>query len=335
MYLWGKIHFMKQLSFADIEVASHRKPSRISLKLDKIDAIVSWDKVLEVVKVVDRTDKKIGGCPHKAILSKIKMLFLQHLYNLSDPELEDQVNDRLSFQHFAGIDFSSTVPDYTTIWRFKERLIQEGLIDKLFELIVEFIDNKGLIIKKGTLIDATIIESGTRPLSKDKRAELAEKPSSQLDTDAHSTVKRGKKYFGYKGHTGVDMGSKLIRKRNFTSAQPHDSQLMDGLLSGDECAIFADSAYSNKADKRRARASGIYYGVLDKGTRRRKLSTSQKKRNKQKSSIRSAVEHPFAYMKVKLCYTRAVAKTKARNALRFDFNCILYNIFRANFLLSR
>lgn len=326
---------MSQLSFADLEVQNNRKPSRITLKLEKLDRIVDWDKVLDVVKVVDRTSKEKGGCPHKNILTKVKMLFLQHLYNLSDPELEDQVNDRLSFQKFAGIDFSNTVPDYTTIWRFKERLIEENLNDKLFNLILSFIDQKGLILKKGTLIDATITGSTTRPLSKEKRKELEETPSSQIDTDAHSTVKRGKKYFGYKGHIGTDMGSNIIRKRVFTSAQPHDSQLKDELLSGDEQAIFADSAYSNQKDKREARENGVYYGILDKGTRRKKLSKTQKKRNKKKSKIRSAVEHPFAYMKEKLNYNRAVAKTQERNALRFDFNCMLYNINRADYLLSK
>ena len=106
---------MSQLSFADVELGSSRKPSRISLRLDKIDRIVDWDKVYSLVKEIDYTNKVIGGRPPKAILSKIKMLFLQHLHNLSDPELEDQVNDRLSFQKFAGIDYTTSVPDYSTI----------------------------------------------------------------------------------------------------------------------------------------------------------------------------------------------------------------------------
>ncbi len=326
---------MNQLSFADIEISSSRKPSRILGKLEKINKIVKWDKVLELVKVADRTDKHKGGAPHKDIKVKIKMLFLQHIYNLSDPELEDQVNDRLSFQKFTGIDFSTTVPDYTTIWRFRERLIEEGINDKLFEMILSFIEKEGLLLKKGTLIDASIIESSNRPLSKKKREELEKSPSSQIDTDAHSTIKRGKKYFGNKGHIGVDLGSKIIRKRKFTSAQPHDSQLMKELLSGDEKAIFADSAYVNKKDKQEARSNGVYYGVLDRGTRRRKLSNSQKKRNKKKSKIRSAVEHPFGYMKEKLGYKKTVAKNKERNRFRFDMNCIMYNIMRANYLLFK
>ena len=326
---------MSQLSFADIELGLSRKPSRISLGLDKINTIVDWDTIYDLVKDIDYTNPDIGGRPPLSLLSKIKMLFLQHLHNLSDPELEDQVNDRLSFQKFAGIDYSTSVPDYTTIWRFKERLIEHKLMDKLFKLINSFIEAKGLFVKKGTLVDATIIASTNKPLSHKKREELEENPSSQIDTDAHSTAKRKKQYFGYKGHIGTDMGSDLIRKKAFTSAQPHDSKLLDKLLSGDEMAIFGDSAYSKKEDKQKARKQGVYYGILDKGTRKPKLSPKQKKNNKKKSKIRAKAEHPFAFMKQKLNYKNTVAKTIERNDLRFTMNCILYNIFRTGYLFPR
>jgi IS5 family transposase len=313
----------------------NRKISRVSSKLEKINSIIDWEQVLELIKVVDRTDSVKGGAPHKDLLVKVKMLFLQTLYNLSDPELEDQVNDRLSFQKFVGADMSTTIPDYSTIWRFRDRLSQEGIGDKLFHLINTFLEDKGLFVKKGTIVDASIIQSVNRPLSKEKRKELETKPSAQIDTDAHSTVKRGKKYFGYKGHIGTDLESKLIRKRKMTSAQPHDSQLTEDLLTGDEKAVFGDSAYSNKQDKKEARENGVYYGMLDKATRRKKLSLSQKKRNKKKSRIRSAVEHPFGYMKEKLNYRKCMAKNLRRNSFIFDMNCIMYNIFRANYLLSK
>ncbi len=326
---------MYQLSFADIEVSANRKPSRIAKKLEKINEIVNWEEILSIVKVVDRTDKHKGGAPHKDLLVKVKMLFLQYLYNLSDPELEDQVNDRLSFQKFIGIGFRTTIPDYTTIWRFRERLIEEKINDKLFKKIIEQIESKNLLIKQGTIIDATIIESSNRPLSNNKREELKNKPSSQIDTDAHSTAKRGKKYYGYKGHIGTDVGSKIIRKREFTSAQPHDSQIIEEVISGDEKSIFADSAYSSKARKRAYRNEGIYCGILDKGTRRRSLSKSQKKNNKKKSIVRSSVEHVFAYMKERQNYKKARAKTLERNRFVFDMNCIIYNIMRANYLLEK
>jgi len=326
---------MSQLTFADMIVSDKRKPSRISIKLERINNIVNWDDMLELVQVVDYTDKKQGGSPPKDLLVKIKMLFLQYLYNLSDPELEDQVNDRLSFQRFIGITFSTTIPDYSSIWRFRDRLVKHKVNDKIFEKILGYIESKDLIVKRGTIVDATLIESTTRPLSKQKRETLKETPSIQIDSDAESTMKRGKYYFGYKGHIGTDEGSKIIRKRDFSSAKPHDSKYIDKLLSKDERAIFGDSAYGNISDKQRYRKEGVFYGILDKATRRRALSKAQKKTNKKKSKVRSAVEHPFAYMKERLNYKKAGAKTMERNRFVFDMNCVLYNIFRANYLLVR
>ena len=214
-------------------------------------------------------------------------------------------------------------------------MVQHNLIDKLFEQINSFIEAKGLFVKKGTLVDATIVESTNKPLNHKKREGLEEDPSSQIDTDAHSTAKRKKQYFGHKGHIGTDMGSGLIRKKAFAPARPHDSKLLDKLLSGDEMAVFGDSAYSKKEDKQKARKQGVYYGVLDKGTRKRKLSPTQKKNNKKKSNIRAKTEHPFAFMKQKPNYKNTVAKTIERNDLRFTMNCILYNIFRTDYLFSR
>ena len=119
--------------------------------------------------------------------------------------------------------------------------------------------------------------------------------------------------------------SKIIRKRKFTPAHVHDSQVLEELLSGDE--------RSKDQHKRISRFLGIYYGILDKKKRGKELSKKQEKRNKQKSSVRAAVEHPFALMRKKLRMGLATAKTKARNALRFDMNCILYNVLRAAYLL--
>ena len=263
------------------------------------------------------------------------MLFLQNAFNLSDEELEDQLIDRMSFQQFTGLSYNEEIPDFTTIWHFKEALIKQQLMDKIFAAIDLQIEKHGLILRKGTMVDAIIIESGNRPLSKKKREELAEKPSSQIDTEAKSTVKNGKKYFGYKGHIGVDVESKIIRKRTFTAANVHDSQELENVLSKDEKSVWADKAYVDQERKAEFRKDGIYCGILDRATRRRKLSTKQQKRNKQKSKVRASVEHVFGYLKKKLKVTEMGAKTKLRNALRFDMWCIIYNINRASWLLRK
>jgi len=324
----------KQITIADYIINQTRKSTRIEKKLAEIDSFVSWDRILSIISEIDKTGTEKGGRPRKELRMMVKILFIQYLYNFSDPELEDQLNDRLSFQRFVGIGFNLTIPDYTTIWRFKESLINEKIYDKIFEEIVNQIDNKGLILKKGTIVDATIMQSSNKPLSKSKREELEKNPSSQIDTDAKSTEKRGKKYFGHKGHIGLDVGSKIIRKKKMTPASVHDIKVKEELFSQDEQGIFGDKAYYKDEDKRKARKEGTYYGILDKAKKGKKLSMKQKKRNDKLSKVRAVVEHPFAFMKEKLNYEKAQAKNLVRNDLRFTMNCIIYNVFRASYLLK-
>ena len=269
----------------------------------------------------------------------LRILFLQYMDNLSDPETEDQVLDRRSFRDFAGIKEDSDVPDFSTLWRFRDALQTEGVLDQLFSLVEQWLAARQLLLKRGTIVDARLVNSSNRPLSQAQRekyeaqAERGEL-SSQIDLEARSTKKRGKWFFGYKGHVGVDVGSKLIRKRVFTAANVHDSQVKAQLFVGDEQSRLGDSAYSCDEDKRRARSQGIGYHILDKARRNHPLSPKQKKRNRRLSAIRAQVEHPFACMH-RHGYTQARAKSKAANQAHFDMNCILYNVRRAVFLLKR
>ena len=323
----------QQLTLAENMFSQRFKKSRVNTTLDKIRDLVAWDLLERIISVIDKTKEGKGGRPRIPLQWMIRMLFLQHLYNLSDPEFEDQLIDRKSFAEFVGIHQGVEIPDFSSIWRFKEALIKHDLLDKIFEVINEQLQSRGVFVKQGTAVDATIIQSTTRPLSDQKRQQLQERPSTQIDTDATSTSKGNKKYFGYKGHIGVDVGSGLIRKRTFTTASPHDSTEFENVLSGDEQAIWGDSAYVNKHLKRAARALGIYFGILDRGARNHPLSSRQKKRNKKKSAVRAVVEHPFAHIKTKQHWMRATAKTLLRNALRFTINCINYNLLRADYLL--
>src|SRR6266853_113922 len=285
----------QQLTLAENMFSNRSKSSRVVMTLNKIRTLVDWDKLEKKVSVIDKTHQGMGGRPRIPLQWMLRMLFIQNLYNLSDPELEDQLIDRKSFQDFVGIHQGVEIPDFSSLWRFKESLVQHQLGNELFDTINSALEKKGLFVKKGTAVDATILQSTTRPLSKNKREELEQNPSTQIDTDATSTKKAGKKYFGYKGHIRVDVESKLIRKQTYTSASPHDSTEFENLLSGDEKGIWADSAYVNKEKKRAARFLGIYFGVLDRAARSHPLSNKQKKNNRKKSAVRAAVEHPFAF----------------------------------------
>ncbi|HLR33537.1 MAG TPA: IS5 family transposase [Fodinibius sp.] len=324
-----------QLSFGDGLLSGRSKTSKLSKHLQQLDQIVDWHPLVEAISVIDKTSSKTGGRPRKNPLWMLKATFLQGLFSLSDPQLEDQLIDRLSFQRFVGINLDQEIPDFTTFWRFKEALSSHNLDKKIFELINDQLEDRGLMIKKGTIVDATILPSANRPLSEEKRRELQEESTSQIDTDAKATKKGGRYYFGYKGHIGVDIESKLIRKATFTPAHRHDSTQTKKLISYDEKSLFGDKAYFNGDHQFSARHYGWYYGVLGKAKRGQPLSSSQKKRNRKLSRVRSAVEHPFAWMKTKANLVALRAKTKARNRLRFTFACVGWNLSRAEFLIRK
>ena len=196
---------------AVLKMSRRKKVSRAVGTLGEMEKLVDWRMLVEIVKGLNRTREGRGGRRPIDFEIKLKMLFLQSTFNLSDEELEDQLIDRLSFQQFVGLGYDQEIPDFTTVWHFKEALVRAGLMDLIFASIVEQIERKGLILKKGTIVDATIIRSANQPLTRAKRAKLEERPSRQIDTDAQSTAKGGKRYFGYKGHIGIDTESKIIR----------------------------------------------------------------------------------------------------------------------------
>ena len=324
-----------QLGFSDELLARRRKSSQMAAKLTKIDKLIDWQPIYQKLSVIDQTSKIKGGRPRKPISWMVKAVFLQSLFNLSNPQLEDQLIDRLSFQRFVGINLDHDIPDFTTFWRFKEAIIQHDLGDIIFDQITAQLEQRGMMLKRGTVVDATIINSVNRPLKKERRQELSEQPSSQIDTDAHSTKKGNRYYFGYKGHIGVDVATKLIRKQRFTPANRNDQIPLDELISYDEMSLWGDKAYYLESYKEASRKDGWFYGVLNKPQKGQKLSKKQKRKNKQYSSVRAQVEHPFAWMKTKAGLVAMQAKNIARNAFTFANNCACWNVTRALWILSK
>jgi transposase, IS5 family len=311
----------RQYSLLDGMFNRRTKKSRTDDFLRKVDQCVDFKPFERLCEPLYKPSKR--GKPSVPIVVSLKCLILQYLYDLSDPALEDALIDRLSFQRFVGITFDTDIPDYSTIWRFRERLIKAGILETIFAEVLRQIDEKGLILRRGTIVDATIVQAARK---KRETGDNAPK-SPQQDGDAAATKKGKKGYFGYKGHIGVDHGSDIIRRVRFTTASVHDSTERANLLSGDERAIFGDKGYADDTLKRECRKTGVYYGVLDKGRRGRPLlSTRQKKRNKQKNRIRSAVERPFAHFKHLMGYVRVRYVNLARNALHFTFLCLIENI---------
>jgi len=318
-----------QISILDGAFNSRTKRSRSDALLEKLADAVDWKRLAEISKGVFKDTRR--GRPTIPVEFSLKCLFLQYLYNLSDPALEDALIDRLSFQRFLGISFDRDIPDFSTIWRFRERLTNSGLFNRLFEAVVADLEAEGMVLRRGTLVDATIVHAARKQRKRnepDEELPATPREESQHDHDATVTKKGKTFYYGYKGHIGVDQGSDIIRTKRFTTAGVHDSTEFSNLVSGDERSVFSDKAYANDETKREFRAKGVFNGVLDKGRRNRPLSKKQKKDNAQKSRVRIAVERPFAHFKRLYGYVRARYVTLRRNDLHFTFLCIIQNIRR-------
>lgn len=250
-----------------------------------------------------------GGRPAYDYVLMFKILILQRFYNLSEDQVEYQINDRLSFMRFLELTIADDVPDSKTVWHFKEQLIDLELIEPIFELFLSQLEALGLIVNEGKIIDASFIEVPKQRNSKSdneliKEGQIPEKFAdnphklAQKDTDARWTKKGGVNYFGYKNHVKTDAKSKLITKYKVTDASVHDSQVLDNLLDskdeGEDC--YADGAYTGEKQTAIITAKKMINQVCDRAYRNTPLTEEQKISNTQKSRTRSRVEHIFGFM---------------------------------------
>jgi transposase, IS5 family len=290
-------------------------------------------------------EKKAGkGRPSYDVVFMMKVLFVQRLYNLSDDQLEFQINDRLSFRRFLSIPFSDAVPDCKTVWLFREQLNDkdEDRTKKLFEQYLLQLSDNGLIAKEGKMMDATII---TVPIQRNNREENKvikegnvpenfkenENKLRQKDTDARWTKKHNKSYFGYKNHVKSDAKHKFIADYAITDASVHDSQpacdLLDEKDKGEN--FYADSAYQTPEIKAKLEGLKMKDEIVEKGYRNKALTDEQKTSNKVKSKTRARVEHIFGFMTNSMndgTFIRTIGKTRAE--VMIGLNNLVYNICR-------
>lgn len=262
---------------------------------------------------LSKSPKGPGGRPAYDYVLMFKILILQRFYNLSDDQVEFQINDRLSFMRFLDLTIADDVPDSKTVWHFKEQLIDLELVAPIFDLFLTQLAALGLIVNEGKIIDASFIEVPKQRNSKAeneqiKAGEIPEKftenPNklAQKDIDARWTKKGGVSYFGYKNHVKTDAKSKLITKYSVTDAAVHDSQELDKLLdSKDEGeACYADSAYTGAAQVATIADKKMTNQVCERAYRNTPLTETQIMSNTQKSRTRSRVEHIFGFMEMSM-----------------------------------
>lgn len=293
-----------------------RKALRVERFLEEMDKVVPWVSLVERIKPYYKSSG--GRRPHDLEMM-VRIHFLQLWHNLSDPGMEEALYDRLSFQKFLGFDcFGGVIPDESSICRFRHLLQEHGLSLEILSCVNDHLASRGLVLKEGTIVDATVIAA---PISKQNK-------SRARDPEMSSTRKNNIFMFGAKGHIGVQAnGRPIIHSCAFGTARDHDIKAYDALLHGEEKAVFGDGAYNTREDKRQARALGIYYGVNDKGQRKHPLSPKQQKKNKRLSRLRAKVEHPFRVIKHLWGHYKLRYKGIAKNAAQFTTLCALSNLY--------
>lgn len=210
----------------------------------------------------------------------------------------------------------------STIRRFREELSPRGLGEALFQEVAHQMEARGLVVKAGTLIDATLIEAAVAP------PPFKHGPVSPHDPDAGWTVRNGQSHFGYKAHLAVDEGSEIIRAAILTGAEVHDSQLAEPLIQGDEGTVYGDKAYGSTALRAKLADAGIKDGLMHKAARGKPLKTWQRWLNKALSSIRAAVERTCARVTHGYELARARYRGLRRNGCHLHLVCTAINLKR-------
>jgi len=271
-----------------------------------------------------------------------KILILQRYYNLSDGQVEYQINDRMSFMRFLNLTISDDVPDSKTVWNFREQLIELEIVALLFDRFIKELEKLNLIINAGKIVDASFVEVPIQRNTREENEQIKnnEAPASfeknphkkaQKDIDARWTKKNNVVHFGYKNHVKIDAGSKLITGYLVTNASMHDSQALGDLLDinkdkGED--LYADSAYGGEKQLEIIKGRKMNNKVGVQGYKNKPLTDQQKEDNKEKSKTRARVEHVFGFMEMSMngMYLQVIG-IKRVNALIGLMN-LSWNMFR-------
>ena len=310
---------MRQQSFASDDFEKYRKKTRKELFLEEMDRIIPWKALSKVIKPYYPKPKGAGRRPI-GIQRMLRIHFLQHWFELSDPGAEEALDDSRAMRQFVGIDLGKEpVPDETTILNFRHLMERHNLGDEMFRLVNVYLAENGLKVNRGTIVDATIIDAPTSTKNKDKAR----------DPDMHQTRKGNQWYFGMKTHIGVDNQTKLIHSVAVTAANVHDSQLLGDLLHGEETHVWGDSAYAGQKQLLYEQAPQAKDCTQKKGSRYRKLTEAEQSANRYKSKIRSRVEHVFGVMKRQFGFTKVRYRGLEKNAQCVFTKCALVNLVLA------
>jgi transposase, IS5 family len=316
---------MKQISLATTGFELATKRTRKRVFLEEMNVVVPWRQLVRLIEpfAPGRTGVK-GGRPSFAVETMLRIHFLQQWFGLSDPAMEEALHDVSLYCEFARLDPGAMrLPDETTILRFRHLLEANNLSSQLLATINATLAAKGLMLKTGTVVDATLIAA---PSS-------TKNSSGERDPEMHQTKKGNQWHFGMKAHIGVDADSGLVHTVIGTAANVNDVTQGHGLLHGQESVVFADAGYQGAA--KREEATDVPWQVAMRPGKRRALDKNSpwgsllNKAEKLKASVRAKVEHPFRVVKCQFGFTKVRYKGLAKNTAQLVTLFALSNLWMA------
>ena len=337
--------------FLDLAVSVRKKPKS---HLDQVDQIINWKPIDGFLRKKLRRHKDAVGNPAYPALGMFKALLLQRWHDLSDQGMEDSLADRISFCRFAGFSMDHESPDASTICRFRNHLEERGLLVKLLNMINQQLEQHGILVRTGSIVDATLIPSARKPRKVEEviadeqddaddddenhgqRTSYSVETSYSDDTEARWT-KKGKVYcYGYKGHLAVDTGHGFILGGHVTAAnRPDCLELMNvvgesGLEDG--APVFADKGYASADNRCDLEDAGYFDGIMYKGARNHPLGWAEKAVNRAIATVRGAVERAFGSMKKHYGLERARYLGTAKVGMQFLLSAMAFNLKKAALL---
>jgi IS5 family transposase len=319
------------------------KLSKLGNPLEKLHRVIDFEifrSILESQMLNHAKESKAGNKPYDAVMM-FKIILLKRFYNMSDEQCEYQINDRLSFKEFLGLSSGDRVPDARTIWLFQDTLIRKHLEENLFERFHTCLEERGLFVNEGKIIDASFVEVPRQRNRREENEKIKQGEGSALwednphkkcqkDIDARWTEKNGQKYYGYKDHAKIDAGSKLIDTYEVTSAEVHDSQPTEKLIRANDKGqeLYADSAYIGEPIEKMLRRNEVIPQIIERAFKGKPLTDGQKESNQIKSKIRCRVEHAFGFVTNSMndFYIRSIGFVRAKGII--GLINLVYNMCR-------
>lgn len=296
----------------------HRRATRRDVFLSTMEQIVPWSALCAVIEPY--YPKAGKGRPPVGLERMLRMYFVQHWFNLADEACEEALLDSTALRRFVGIDLGrERVPDGTTLLKFRRLLEHHDLGAELFAQVNQTLQDRGLKVGTGTIVDATLLGAPSSTKNADKAR----------DPDMHQTRKGQQWYFGMKLHIGVDSRTGLVHSAAVTAANVHDKHLLEDLLHGEERRVYGDSAYASQKALIRKPAPQAKDFTNQRIRRRGEVDEAERSRNRNKSRIRARVEHVFAVVKRLWGFSKVRYRGLEKNANRSFVTLGLANLYLA------